>query len=93
MPKTPEVAQIPVMDLSKTVATTPIPAIPKNNMPVKSLGSLGTGRPEMPAITPSQTKTVKNLWAKKAPDNQTPIGDPYSNITFPTPEKLERKRS
>jgi hypothetical protein len=80
------------MDLSKTVATTPINAIPKEEHTRKILGQAGTGRPEIPAIAPSQTNTVKNLCAKKAPDNQTPIWDPYSKTTLPTPEKLARKR-
>ena len=58
---TREVAQIPVTDCSKTVARTPIIEMQKSNIAVTSFGKRGTGLPDIPAIRPSQKKTVITL--------------------------------
>ena len=61
IPKTPQVTQIPVTDCSKTVARTPIIEMQKSNIAVTSFGKRGTGLPDIPAIRPSQKKTVITL--------------------------------
>ena len=57
---TPEVARIPVMERSKTVAKIPAPASTNKASAVTSLGSRGTLRPDRVPTKPSQKNIQSN---------------------------------